>query len=243
VHFFTDDLKKQVMDQVPFEHPIGICYSPETMMTSQFLPLSGMTFFFALGLGWRAWLQYRRHGTTGIVVFTATTTPLQLAREVLLLLVALALFAQTAAFAVCPRLVTNFFLLTPPEWAEELAAAVVFGGVILMVAAQLNMGVSWRVGIDETARPGLVTDGLYGFCRNPIYFAMFLTLAGLTVLLPTGLSVLGFLAIFLGVRSQVFAEEAYLRRAYGASFDAYAARTGRFVPGLGLIPRRMSNAV
>ena len=30
-------------------------------------------------------------------------------------------------------------------------------------------------------------------------------------------------------------EEAYLLRAYGASFRAYASRVGRFVPGLGLL--------
>ena len=38
-----------------------------------------------------------------------------------------------------------------------------------------------------------------------------------------------------GFRFQVAEEEAYLVRTYGDSFRAYAARVGRFLPGLGTL--------
>jgi len=101
------------------------------------------------------------------------------------------------------------------------------------VVAQLNLGASWRIGIDEDSRPGLVTSGLYHFCRNPIFFAILIMLTGYTVLLPTRLSLVLLIGAFIGIRQQVLTEEAYLHRTYGDDYRAYARRVGRFVPGIG----------
>jgi protein-S-isoprenylcysteine O-methyltransferase Ste14 len=97
----------------------------------------------------------------------------------------------------------------------------------------LHLGASWRIGIDAGASPGLVTDGMYRFCRNPIFSAMFLTLAGLAVLQPTWLSAVAIVGAFMAVRSQVVEEEAYLLKTYANDYRAYARRVGRFVPRLG----------
>ena len=51
--------------------------------------------------------------------------------------------------------------------------------------------VSIEVGerIDEdAARPDSVTGGLYRFCRNPIFLALLVVIAGYTLMLPTVLS-------------------------------------------------------
>jgi protein-S-isoprenylcysteine O-methyltransferase Ste14 len=104
-----------------------------------------------------------------------------------------------------------------------------------MAAAQLNLGKSWRIGIDEGAAPGLVIGGLYRVSRNPIFLGMFASLAGLAILLPTAASV-AMLVLAIGcVRAQVLEEEAYLLRTYGAEYRAFAGRVGRFVPGVGLL--------
>jgi protein-S-isoprenylcysteine O-methyltransferase Ste14 len=101
------------------------------------------------------------------------------------------------------------------------------------VIAQLHLGASWRDGIEEGARPGLVTGGLYRYSRNPIFLALLVFLAGYTLLLPTLLSALMLAGAYVGVRQQIAAEEAYLARAYGAEYREYARRVGRLVPGLG----------
>jgi protein-S-isoprenylcysteine O-methyltransferase Ste14 len=102
-----------------------------------------------------------------------------------------------------------------------------------MVLAQLHLGASWRIGIDEGACPGLVTGGLYRFCRNPIFFGMFLAVAGLAVLQPTWLSAVAVVGAVAAVRAQVLEEESYLLTTYGDAYRAYARRVGRFAPGLG----------
>ena len=123
-----------------------------------------------------------------------------------------------------------------PAAATWLGGLLLFGGLALTVAAQLGMGASWRIGIDETASPGLVTAGLYKFCRNPIYLGLMLSLFGLTVLLPTWLSLALAAGAVWGMRTQTIEEEVYLEKTYGHAFRRYAARVGRFWPGLGKLP-------
>jgi len=112
-------------------------------------------------------------------------------------------------------------------------AVLLFGGLSLLVAAQLQLGVSWRIGIDEGAQSGLITSGLYRFCRNPIYLAMLILLIGYALLLPTRLSFALLVGTYVGIRLQTSAEEAYLLRTYKDAYRAYARRVGRFVPRLG----------
>jgi protein-S-isoprenylcysteine O-methyltransferase Ste14 len=95
------------------------------------------------------------------------------------------------------------------------------------------MGASWRIGIEEGARPGLVTGGLYRYSRNPIYVGLLLTVAGYAALLPTVLSLVLLAGSYAGIRMQIAAEEAYLAATYGDAFGDYAARVGRLLPGLG----------
>ena len=62
---------------------------------------------------------------------------------------------------------------------------------------------------------------------------MFILLAGLTVLIPTGLSLVVLVSTIACVHLQVLEEEAYLNDAYGQSYRDYARQVGRFLPGLG----------
>jgi protein-S-isoprenylcysteine O-methyltransferase Ste14 len=63
---------------------------------------------------------------------------------------------------------------------------------------------------------------------------MALAQLGVVLMVPTWVSALALVALVAGVQLQVRAvEEPYLRAVHGAAYDAYAARTGRFVPGVG----------
>lgn len=201
-------------------------------MAARILPLVGVSLFFGVGIVWRAWLQYRRHGHNGITLFR-TSSWVQWIGEAGFCLILLAIVGQPVVFAVSPQALSWARIIAPTPWVVWVGTGVLVIGVAFMVAAQLNMGASWRVGIDEEAAPGLVTGGLYRFCRNPIYLGMFVALAGLALALPTVLSVLNLLCTVAGVRYQVSQEEEYLLRTYEKGFRTYASRVGRFLPGLG----------
>jgi len=198
------------------------------------LPLIAVLAFYGLGFGWRTWVQLRRYGSSGIVLFRSGR-PGQHLREALFVVLAVALLAEAALAAVAPRRLPGLVPLAPATAAvlRATGTVMVLGATALMLAAQLDLGASWRVGIDEGARPGLVTGGLYRYSRNPIYVAMLAALLAFALLLPSWISLGLLIGAGLGIRRHVRDEEAYLARAYGEEYRRYAARVGRFVPGVG----------
>jgi protein-S-isoprenylcysteine O-methyltransferase Ste14 len=203
-------------------------------MASRWLPVLGLALFFGVGFIWRAWRQWRLYGQSGIILFRSSSS-WQRVRDAMFVLLLLLVGVQAIAAALDPAALAAICLVTPPEGEPWLAlgAGLLFGGTAVMVAAQLHLGASWRIGIDEGASPGLVTGGLYRFCRNPIFSGMFLAVAGLAVLQPTWLSAVAVVGAVVAVRAQVLEEESYLLTTYGAAYRAYARRVGRFAPGFG----------
>jgi protein-S-isoprenylcysteine O-methyltransferase Ste14 len=121
---------------------------------------------------------------------------------------------------------------------HALGIAVALAGICLTFGAQLAMGDSWRVGVDPEERTELVTGGPFGHVRNPIYSAMIPTVLGLALMVPNVLTIAGLAVLFAGLEMQVrLVEEPYLLRIHGDAYAEYAARVGRFVPGLGLLRR------
>ena len=203
-------------------------------MVASALPLIAVLAFYGLGFGWRTWVQLRRYGSSGIVLFRSGR-PGEHLREALFVVLAVALLAEAALAAVAPRRLPGLVPLAPATAAVLRATGIVMvlGATALMLAAQLDLGASWRVGIDEGARPGLVTGGLYRYSRNPIYVAMLAALLGFALLLPSWISLGLLIGAGLGIRRHVRDEETYLARTYGEEYRRYTARVGRFVPGVG----------
>lgn len=202
-------------------------------MIVNWVPAIFLALFVGVGFGWRIWLQWRRFGHSGLALFRSGRLAQHL-RETSLFAVALLLGFQVVAAGAAPDRVARLAPLAAfGGFGYGLGYLLAFGGLALMVRAQLEMGASWRIGVDERSRPGLVTHGLYARTRNPIYLAMFLAFAGLVLLLPTWTTFGALIGALLAVRQQVREEEAYLLRTYGDEFRRYAARVGRFVPGLG----------
>ena len=117
-------------------------------------------------------------------------------------------------------------------------------GMLAVLAGQVTMGDSWRQGLDPAERTALVTSGAFRLIRNPIYTAVILTAAGLAVAVPNLLSIAGLALAIIGVEIQTHRyEEPYLQRLHGPAYQAYASRTGRFLPGIGRIaaPARPSH--
>lgn len=105
-----------------------------------------------------------------------------------------------------------------------------FLGLVICRVAQVTIGKSWRVGIDENAKPGLVTTCIYKYVRNPTYAGLFLLCAGVWIINPTYLYSYWILAFLLMMEFQVRCEEEYLENQYGNKFLEYSARTKRYIP-------------
>ena len=98
------------------------------------------------------------------------------------------------------------------------------------------MGPSWRIGVAESEKTGLVTSGPFALVRNPIFSAMIPAFLGLALMVPNALAIAGIAALVVAVELQVrLVEEPYLVRVHGGRYLAYASRVGRFAPGVGKI--------
>lgn len=76
----------------------------------------------------------------------------------------------------------------------------------------------------------LVTTGIYGWTRNPMYLGMLLVLLGVGVGLGNFLSVAmaaGFIPLINQL--QIRPEERFLTERFGADFDAYRSRVRRWL--------------
>ena len=147
-------------------------------------------------------------------------------------------------------LMTLTLLLAPialwfgaPLWKESewLGLGLAAAGIVLTLIAQLQMGASWRIGVDDSERTDLVTAGVFAWVRNPIFSAMLLASFGLALAVPTALALVLPLLLLLALELQVrLVEEPYLERTHGARYRAWATRTGRFLPRRGRFPEDRS---
>lgn len=184
--------------------------------------------FLVFAFGVRGWQQRRRTGSTGFRGLRPGAGAVEWLGGVFFVVAVLTgLAAPVAQLAGLAPL----FDATPVHVAGLVLA---LAGIAATLLAQRSMGTSWRVGVDPTESTALVTEGLFATVRNPIFTAMLVAALGLTLLTPNPLAVAGLVALVLAVEIQVRAvEEPYLRTTHGEDYRTYAARAGRFVPGLG----------
>jgi len=183
--------------------------------------------------GIRVAVQLRRTGSTGLHGLPPGAAP----RE----WVAGGLFIAGLSMVTVALILALVGILEPVAAIDGpigniVGIALAGAGICLTFGAQLSMGDSWRVGVDPEERTELVTAGPFARVRNPIYSAMLPTILGLVLMVPSVLSIAGFLTLLVGLEMQVrLVEEPYLLRVHGDAYASYAARVGRFVPGMGLM--------
>jgi protein-S-isoprenylcysteine O-methyltransferase Ste14 len=187
--------------------------------------------YLLLAFGLRTLIQLRRTGSTGFHGLGGRPGSAEWIAGVGFT-VALLLGAAAPVLALLD--------VVEPIAALDVTALHVVGLVLALAGiagtfyAQVAMGTSWRIGVDPGERTALVTSGPFALVRNPIFAAMLPTALGLTLLVPSWVAIAGFLGLGVALELQVrVVEEPYLRQVHGESYAAYAARVGRFVPGMG----------
>lgn len=114
-------------------------------------------------------------------------------------------------------------------WAEAAGTLLSLGGLVLLIASLIHMGQSWRIGIDPEVKQPLVTTGVFGVSRNPIYAAMDLIALGSFLVSGSAFFLATGLLVAAGVHTQILREERFLSRHFGEEYAAYRARVGRYL--------------
>ena len=217
--FGTAVLLAEVLDADDFESAGG------------WIALGLYLLYMALAFGLRTWLQLRRTGESGFKGISGRPGSLEWIAGVL--------FVLAIGVGVAAPILDVADVIEPLDALDSVGVrtagiAIYITGLIATLYAQVAMGESWRIGVDEGERTDLVTSGPFAVVRNPIFAAMLPTSLGLAMLVPNVVALVGLAALLVALEIQVrLVEEPYLLRTHGDTYGQYAARVGRFVPGLG----------
>ena len=191
--------------------------------------------FGALALGGRLWMQWKRTGSTGYRGVSRSLGMVGLAGGISFIVAMVG--GLVAPLLQLLRVVAPLRILNH-GWVNCAGIALAACGLGATIYAQLDMGESWRVGIDTKEKTTLVRTGTFSVVRNPIFAAMIVFTLGQTLLAPNPVAIAVFVifvaAVEVSVRS---AEEPYLLRVHGDDYRDYMAEVGRFAPGIGLTHR------
>lgn len=116
----------------------------------------------------------------------------------------------------------------------------IFIGLLITVTGQLirglTIGLAYIVRGGKEGKPyaeGLVTNGIFNHCRNPLYVGNILMLLGVGILANSLLYVAIVMPVFLFIyQAIVLAEEDFLRKKFGSGFDNYCKKVNRWIPDL-----------
>ncbi|MCG7392911.1 isoprenylcysteine carboxylmethyltransferase family protein [Microvirga sp. ACRRW] len=118
-------------------------------------------------------------------------------------------------------------ILSRPAVAWSGFMVMVMGSAVIVVA-QVQMGASWRIGLDQD-RTGLVTTGLFAWSRNPTFLGMMAVVLGAFLMVPTTVTSAVLAACWVAFSVQIRMEEEHLLRMHGSDYDAYRAAAPRWI--------------
>jgi protein-S-isoprenylcysteine O-methyltransferase Ste14 len=114
-----------------------------------------------------------------------------------------------------------------------LGTAVFAVSLWLFYRVHKELGRNWSDSLEVREQHKLVTDGLYGYVRHPMYTAFFMWAVAQALLLPNWIAgpagLVGFGILFL---FRVGREEQMMLDAFGEDYRAYMRRTARLIPGV-----------
>jgi len=112
---------------------------------------------------------------------------------------------------------------------ETVGVVLALAGLTLQLTSLHQMGRSWRIGIDPDSRESLVTTGVFGISRNPIYVALDLIAVSIALMSGSLYFVLTGLLVMAGIHVQIHREERFLAAAFGEEYERYRAQVPRYL--------------
>jgi protein-S-isoprenylcysteine O-methyltransferase Ste14 len=119
-------------------------------------------------------------------------------------------------------------LFDAPVAFDYVSAGLFLIGLVFSIAAFLQLGNESRFGVSQETS-GLKTTGVYSVSRNPMYLGFYLITLASLLSVPNPVNVCaGSFGIFVH-HWIVLAEERFLQKKHGASYEAYRRRVRRYI--------------
>jgi protein-S-isoprenylcysteine O-methyltransferase Ste14 len=185
--------------------------------------------YVALAFGWRSLVVYQSTGVNPFVLPSGDDAYSYVGRAFKALVGAYALVVLLLTFGDSASGFLGAFAVPWPRAASIAGWVLLAVSLVWLLVAQVQMGASWRVGIDSKRRTELVQHGLFSVSRNPIFLAMRLNLLGLFLVFPAASTLVLLVAGEILMQVQVRLEEQHLSALHGEAYRAYRSRVRRWL--------------
>ncbi|WP_147112337.1 protein-S-isoprenylcysteine O-methyltransferase [Tateyamaria sp. syn59] len=123
-------------------------------------------------------------------------------------------------------------------WPGQFVIGMLVGalGTYVFWCAHRDLGKNWSAHLEVREKHTLVTNGIYGRVRHPMYTAIFLLCLAQALILTNWIAGPAGLVFFtLLYVTRVGPEEAMMEDQFGDQWRSYAERTPRLIPSLGRV--------
>ena len=151
--------------------------------------------------------------------------------EIALLTLAWLAFFVPLIWIVAPVFAFADYALRPTPLFAGIACLVV--GLWLFARSHADLGTNWSITLEVREKHQLVTHGIYGHVRHPMYLALLLYSLGQALVLPNWIAGPSYgVAMILLFAFRLGPEERMMREEFGKDYETYMGRTKRLVPGV-----------
>ncbi len=125
----------------------------------------------------------------------------------------------------------DFANYTLPAWAGWLGVLLTAGALFVFWRAHADLGLNWSPSLEIREKHELITRGIYGVIRHPMYASQWLLVIAQPLLLQNWIA--GFLNLLVFIPFyllRVKAEEQLMLEKFGNQYQAYMQRVGTVFP-------------
>ena len=152
--------------------------------------------------------------------------------KVILFLLLIGMFILPLIYSASTWL--DFANYSLPAWAGWLGVALIAGALFVFWRAHADLGLNWSPSLEIREKHELITKGIYGMIRHPMYASQWLWVIAQPLLLQNWIAGLVNLLIFIPFYMlRVQAEEQMMINKFGDQYREYMKRTGGVLPKMG----------
>jgi protein-S-isoprenylcysteine O-methyltransferase Ste14 len=125
----------------------------------------------------------------------------------------------------------DFANYTLPAWAGWLGVLLAAGALFVFWRAHADLGLNWSPSLEIREKHELITRGIYGVIRHPMYASQWLLSLATPLLLQNWIAgFLNFLVFIPFYLLRVKAEEQMMLDSFGTQYQEYMQKTGGVLP-------------
>ena len=160
------------------------------------------------------------------------TTPHEGRLRITALVFAAIYFGAALIYVLIPSWIL-FPSIALPDWFRLILIGVGVLGLLIVFWGHRDLGKNWAPSVSGVRRDTvLVTTGLYGFVRHPIYLGIFIFLSALALMVANLLILFPTVALLILLYASIDEEEVILTARFGDEYREYKRRTLRLIPKL-----------